>query len=53
MPCAIMIKKSIDDLNGTSYFTESPIAMFSYGAFVAGAAEGEGYTNGTENIDFK
>ena len=51
-PVAYAINDSMKDLNNSSdFFTESKLAMFSYGAFVAGAGT-DGYSDGVKNIDF-
>jgi len=41
------INNALEDLEGTDFFVESSMAMWSYGAFVAGTGE-----DGVQNVDF-
>jgi hypothetical protein len=53
-PVAYVFSQSLQELDSsTDFFTESKLAMFSYGAFVAGTSGTDGYTDGVDKIDFK
>ena len=47
LPVAMAINNALEDLEGTDFFVESSMAMWSYGAFVAGTGE-----DGVQNVDF-
>jgi hypothetical protein len=47
LPCAVAINNALSDLEGSDYFIESTMAMFSYGAFIAGTGD-----DGVQNVDF-
>jgi hypothetical protein len=48
VPVALAIMDALDSLESEEFFIESSVAMFSYGAFVAGTGE-----DGVKNIDFE
>lgn len=48
LPVAFAINNALEDLESQGYFIESMMAMWSFGAFVAGTGE-----DGVEDIDFE
>lgn len=53
LPVALAITKALDDLEGTEFFIESSVAMFSYGAFIVGTPRSDGLgTSESAELDF-